>query len=488
MATGTTAPSTSEPVREPALESRGIEPVPVAERTGRPGQLFWVWFAANISILGLPLGATLVAMGMTVWQAVIAAAIGSVGSFAIVGAISIAGRRGGAPGLTLSRATFGARGNIGPTLISLLSRLGWETVNTTTAAFTLLALATIVFGTSPEAKQHPVLTILAIAVFELLTVLVAGLGHAVLVAVQRWATWVFGALNIVVGGFLVATVDWTAVGAAVPAPVGVVIAGIGIIAAGTGIGWANASADMSRYQSPAVRAGALVTSAAAGAGIPLVLLISLGSLLAAGDPSLADAGDPVAAIRAMLPTWMAVPYLIAAFGGLLLSNHLSVYSAGLTTLTLGIRIRRVYAVVVDVVVTFVGAIYFILIADGFYGPFIAFISALAVPITAWVGVFAVDLLRRHHFDPDALLDTARTSPYWYRGGIEPRAFGAWLLAIVVGYLFTSLGPSDARWFVGPLAHTWPGQNGLAWVITFVIGAGVYALLGGARPAPGVPLR
>jgi len=488
MATGTTAPSTSEPVREPALESRGIEPVPVAERTGRPGQLFWVWFAANISILGLPLGATLVAMGMTVWQAVIAAAIGSVGSFAIVGAISIAGRRGGAPGLTLSRATFGARGNIGPTLISLLSRLGWETVNTTTAAFTLLALATIVFGTSPEAKQHPVLTILAIAVFELLTVLVAGLGHAVLVAVQRWATWVFGALNIVVGGFLVATVDWTAVGAAVPAPVGVVIAGIGIIAAGTGIGWANASADMSRYQSPAVRAGALVTSAAAGAGIPLVLLISLGSLLAAGDPSLADAGDPVAAIRAMLPTWMAVPYLIAAFGGLLLSNHLSVYSAGLTTLTLGIRIRRVYAVVVDVVVTFVGAIYFILIADGFYGPFIAFISALAVPITAWVGVFAVDLLRRHRFDPDALLDTGRTSAYWYRGGIEPRAFGAWLLAIVVGYLFTSLGPSDARWFVGPLAHTWPGQNGLAWVITFVIGAGVYALLGGARPAPGVPLR
>src|SRR3954452_13512377 len=86
---------------EGALETRGIEPVPVDERTGRPRQLFWVWFAANISILGLPLGATLVAMGLTVWQAVIAAVVGS---FAIVGAISIAGRRGGAPGLTLSRA------------------------------------------------------------------------------------------------------------------------------------------------------------------------------------------------------------------------------------------------------------------------------------------------------------------------------------------------------------------------------------------------
>ncbi|TDD57086.1 cytosine permease [Kribbella antibiotica] len=473
---------------ESTLENRGIEPVPVAERDGRPGQLFWVWFAANISILGLPLGATLVAMGMTVWQAVIAAVVGAVGSFAIVGAISIAGRRGGAPGLTLSRATFGARGNIGPTLVSLLSRLGWETVNTTTAAFALLSLATILFGTSPAAKDHPVLTVIAIAVFELLTVLVAGLGHAFLVAVQRWATWVFGALNLVVGAFLVATIDWSAVGAASPAPVGVLIAGVGVIAAGTGIGWANASADMSRYQAPTVRAGSLVLSAAAGAGIPLVLLISLGSLLAAGDPTLADAGDPVAVIRAMLPTWMAVPYLIAAFGGLLLSNHLSVYSAGLTTLTLGVKVRRVYAVVVDVTVTFAGAIYFLLIADGFYGPFIAFISALAVPITAWVGVFAVDMLRRHHYDPDALLDTRRTSAYWYRGGVAWRAFGAWALAIVVGYLFATLGPAADPWFTGPLADTWFGENGLAWVITFVVGAGLYAALGGARPVPGVPLE
>ncbi|MFC4944163.1 purine-cytosine permease family protein [Pseudonocardia sp. GCM10023141] len=463
----TTTTDTAAPA---ALETRGIEPVPADERHGHPAQLFWVWCAANISILGLPLGATLVAVyGLTVWQAVIVAAIGSVGSFAIVGAISIAGRRGGAPGLTLSRAVFGARGNLGPTAVSLVSRLGWETVNTTTAAFALLSLLAIVFGTSSTAKEHPVLTVVCIAVFELLTVLVAGLGHAVLVAVQRWATWIFGALNIVVGGFLVATIDWSAVAAATPAPVGAMIAGVGVIAAGTGIGWANASADIARYQAPAVRAGALVLSAAAGAGIPLVLLISLGSMLAAGDPTLAAAGDPVAAIRAMLPPWMAVPYLLAAFGGLLLSNHLSVYSAGLTTLTLGIRVRRVYAVVVDVVVTFVGALLFMLVADGFYGPFIAFVSLLAVPITAWVGVFAVDMLHRRTYDPVALMDTSRTSAYWYRGGIEPRAVGSWAVAIIVGYLF-----------VGPLSNTWVATSGLGWVVTFIVAAGGYAAMGGAR--------
>ncbi|MHA6623275.1 purine-cytosine permease family protein [Pseudonocardia sp. DLS-67] len=476
--------TTGEGLTTGTLETRGIEPVPVDERHGRPAQLFWVWFAANISILGLPLGATLVAQGLTVWQAVIVAAVGSVGSFAIVGAVSIAGRRGGAPGLTLSRAVFGVRGNIGPTAVSLVSRLGWETVNTTTAAFALLSLCTILSGAGAAATDHPLLTLACIAVFVLLTVVVSGLGHAVLVSVQRWATWVFGALNVVVGAFLIATIDWAAVGAATPAPVGAMIAGVGIIAAGTGIGWANASADISRYQAPGVRAGSLVLSAAAGAGIPLVLLISLGSMLAAGDPALADAGDPVAAVRALLPTWMAVPYLVAAFGGLLLSNHLSVYSAGLTTLTLGLRIPRVYAVVVDVVVTFAGAIYFILVADDFYGPFIAFISLLAVPITAWVGVFATDMLRRQHYDPVALMDVRRTSAYWYRGGVEWRAVTAWGAAIVAGYLFVTAGPSDAPWFSGPLAGTWFGENGLGWVVTFVVAAGIYGALGGAPTSEG----
>ena len=382
------------------LETRGIEPVPEAECNGHPLQLFWVWFAANISILGLPLGATLVAFrGLAIWQAIIVAIIGAAGSFAVVGIISIAGRRGRAPSLTLSRAIFGVRGNIGPTLVSLMSRLGWETVNTTTAAFVLLSLCSILFGSPVEAKSAPVLTLIFIAIFVLLTLSVSGLGHATLLVIQKWATYVFGALNILVGGFLCATIDWSAVFNATPAPVSAMIIGIGTMAAGTGIGWANAGADMSRYQHRSVKAVRLVASAAFGAGIPLVLLITLGGLLSVGNNDLASATDPIVAIRDMLPTWMAVPYLITAFGGLLLSNNLSVYSAGLTTLTLGLKVKRVYAVVVDIVAIFAGSIYFMLIADSFYGPFITFISLLAVPITAWVGIFVVDLIHRHYYSP-----------------------------------------------------------------------------------------
>ena len=92
------------------------------------------------------------------------------------------------------------------------------------------------------------LTLIFIAIFVLLTLSVSGLGHATLLVIQKWATYVFGALNILVGGFLCATIDWSAVFNAAPAPLSAMIIGVGTMAAGTGIGWANAGADMSRYQ------------------------------------------------------------------------------------------------------------------------------------------------------------------------------------------------------------------------------------------------
>ncbi|XBH20986.1 cytosine permease [Jonesiaceae bacterium BS-20] len=486
----TTAAPTTGKAALTQIEQRGIEPVPDSERNGNPLQLFWVWFAANISILGLPLGASLVAFQMlNIWQSLLVAAIGAGGSFALVGVVSIAGRRGGAPSMTLSRATFGARGNVGPTFVSLLSRLGWETVNTTTAAFVLLSLFTIVFGTNGEAKKVPVLTVLAIVIFVVCTLLVSGLGHAAILVIQKWATWIFGALNIFVVVFLVATVDWALVANMPAGPVSAVMIGIGVIAAGTGIGWANAGADMARYQRTSVKAKHLIASSAAGAGIPLVVLIGLGALLSAGDGSLAAATDPVAAIRELLPPWMAVPYLIAAFGGLLLSNHLSVYSAGLTTLTLGIRVKRVYAVALDVLVTFVGALYFMLVADSFYGPFITFISLLAIPITAWLGVFLVDMLKRRYYNPQDLMNLRKGSGYWYQGGFEWRAVGSWAVAIVIGFAFTTVHTSaDEAWFSGWFADSWIGSHGLAWIATLVVSAGLYFVLGGAQGQVNVPVE
>ena len=51
---------------------------------------------------------------------------------------------------------------------------------------------------------------------------------------------------------------------------------------------------------------------------------------------------------------------------------------------------------------------------------------------------------------------------------------------MLGLCFTRVGSNDADWFVGPLANSWLGHNGLGWVVTFIVAGGLYALLGGAR--------
>ncbi|WP_018142550.1 purine-cytosine permease family protein [Alloscardovia criceti] len=463
------------------VEQRGLEPVPDDQRNGTPGQLFWVWFAANISILGIPLGATLVSLGLNVWQAIIVTAIGSFGSFALVGVISVAGRRGGAPSLGLSRAIFGVRGNIGPSIVALISRLGWETVNTITGAFALLSLNAIIFGTSVEAKEAPLLILSFILIFVVLTVVVAVAGHAFILKIQKWATWIFGALTLLVAGYLAATVDWSQVMAAQPGPLSAVLIGIGTIAAGTGIGWVNSGADMARYQKKSVSASSLIWTAAAGAGIPLLIVITVGSILTTGGSDIATASDPVIAVRDQLPAWVSVPYLISAFAGLLMCNSQSVYSAGLATLATGIRIPRTYAVVIDVLVTTTAAVYFTLGFDGFYGPFITFISLLSVPLAAWTGTFLVDMIGRHTYDGESLIDLSPSSRYWYTGGVNIPGFLSWIIPSIIGYLFvTARVSSDVVWFSGPLAHTFIGENGLAWLITILLSGAMYALLGGAK--------
>ena len=234
---------------------------------------------------------------------------------------------------------------------------------------------------------------------------------------------------------------------------------------------------MARYQKTSVNSGSLVLTAAAGAGIPLVVVIGLGSVLTAGNSTIASAADPVAAVRSALPAWVSIPYLIAAFAGLLMSNNLSVYSAGLTTITLGIRIPRVYAVVVDVVVTTCGALYFTLGSDGFYGPFVTFISLLAVPLSTWAGIFLSDMIFRKRYDSDGLLNLQADSPYWYWHGVNLPAIIGWLVGMVVGFLFVTAQVSkDEVWFSGPLAGSFLGRNGLAWLVSLLLGGILYAIL------------
>jgi hypothetical protein len=113
MATDAIDPATRE-LAQAGVEINGINVIPEEERHGRPHQLFWPWFGSNVSILGLGYGAFALYQGVSFWQALVAGVLGIVASFVLCGLVAVAGKRGSAPTLVLSRAPFGVNGNRRP--------------------------------------------------------------------------------------------------------------------------------------------------------------------------------------------------------------------------------------------------------------------------------------------------------------------------------------------------------------------------------------
>ncbi|WP_455355606.1 cytosine permease [Streptomyces sp. SYSU K217416] len=460
-----------------AIETRGLEPVPEDERTGRVRELFPTWVAANISVLLLTMGAGLVVFnGLNIWQVLVVALAAPVVSYGLVGLISIAGKRGGSPGMALSRAVFGQRGNLFPGSLIWVARWGWETINAVTGAYALLTVLDLLFGI----KSNTVLIVVTLLLFVGCTFLVSGLGINALRVCSKWSTYLFGGFSVLVLGYLVANTDWSAVFDKPAGSTAMMIAGIGTIAAG-GISWVPSGPDFTRYLPRTASSKGMIGATVGGAGVVVLPMVLMGAVMAVGTPDLASASDPVSFIGELLPAWISVPYLLIALIGMLLINSMSMYSAGFTAQTLGISVPRAWAVSVNAVISLVFGFLLMVVATSFFGSFISFLTLLAVAFSAWIGVFGVDMLRRRTYDGEALMDTTRTSAYWYRGGFAWQAMAAWGTALVVGLLFTKVD-----WFAGPLSASWIGANGLGWAVTILVAALLYAVLPrttAVEPAP-----
>ncbi|MFS8202018.1 cytosine permease [Streptomyces sp. CWNU-52B] len=457
-----------------ALETRGIEPVPEAERTARTRQLFPTWASANITVLLLTMGASLVvSYGLNFWQALVVAAAAPLVAFGLVGLVGIAGKRGGAPGMMLSRAVFGQRGNLLPGSLIWVARWGWETINAVTGAYALLTVVDILFGVHATTA----LTVVTLLLFVLATFVISGLGINAVRTCGRYAACLFGGFSVLVLGHLLVETDWGRVFGRGAGPTPLMITGVGLIAAG-GISWVPSSPDFTRYLPRTASSKAIVGNTVGGAGLVVLPLVLMGAVMAVSTPDLASTTDPVSFLGEILPLWIAAPYLLVALAGTLLINAMSMYSAGFTAQTLGFRVPRHWAVSVNAVISLVLGGVLMLVATSFMSSFLAFLSLLAVAFSAWAGVFGADMLRRREYDARALLDTTRTSAYWYRGGFAPAAVAAWAAGLCAGLLFTA---SD--WFTGPLALGNPvGEYGLGWAATIVVSFLLYALL----PKPAVP--
>jgi len=388
------------------VELNGLNVIDDADRKGRPNQLFWPWFGANVSVLGLSYGAFALDFGISFWQAVIAGVAGIIFSFLLCGLIALAGKRGSAPTMVLSRAAFGVRGNKLPSLISWLLTVGWETVLTILAT---LATATVFdrlgWGGGDVTK--------VIALVVVGTLIVAGgvLGFDLIMRMQTIITIVTGVLTVVYIILVADQVSWSKVCDLPNGSTQAVIGALVFLMTGFGLGWVNAAADYSRYLPRSASSSGVIGWTTFGSSIAPIVLLIFGLLLAGSstDLSTAIAADPIGALAEALPTWFLVPFVIVAVLGLIGGAVLDIYSSGLALLSIGLPVPRHVAAFVDGVIMVAGTIYVVFFGDEFLGQFQGFLITLGVPVASWCGIMLADIAsrRRDYTDADLFDRTGR---------------------------------------------------------------------------------
>ena len=477
----TATPTT--PTSSLSVEQNGINVIAEDERTGAPRDLFWPWAAANVSVLSISYGAFILGFGISFWQATVAAVIGIVASFALCGLVALAGKRGSAPTMVLSRAAFGVTGNAVPTFLSWLLLVGWETV--------LVSLSTLATATVFTELGWGGGTATKIVAFLVTAALVMGAGILGFSAIMRLQTLITLATAVLTVGFIaltVDTIDWGTVSDLETGSTQAFVGALALAATGFGVGWVNTAADYSRYlPRRSSGRGVFGWTTLGGAVAPLVLVI-FGLLLVGSDPELGEAigFDPVGALTTILPTWYLVPFAIVAVLGLVGGAVLDIYSSGLALLTLGLKVARPVAAAIDGVIMTIGAIYVVFFADDFIGPFTGFLITVGVPIAAWCGIFIADLVLRRGPYADAELYDPRGR---YRA-VQPVGVGLIVLGTLLGWGLVTNG--FAGWLdwqgylLGPLGlggreGAWAFAN-LGVFVALVVGFLGWLILGRATVA------
>jgi purine-cytosine permease-like protein len=448
----------NEPVAQPVfrVERSGIEPTPLDHRVGRAARLFWLWFAANSSVLSLGLGATIFAVGMSLRQSIVAVLAGVALSFLPLGLTTLAGKRSGQPTMVVSRATFGHRGNVLPALVALVGRVFWGAVMLWLIASSVAIVLVGAEVTGPFGEAE--LLLISLAVAFLLAVLVAFTGYSLIARMQLVLSILAAVL---VAGFIALTYQYVDIAVALTVPDGswlLAVTGAVLVFSFVGLVWATSGADLARYQRPGSSGAGSMAAATFGAAVPSFLLIGYGALLAASNEGIASGFllSPLDTLTLMLPQWYPIPLIAATTLSLLSGIVITMYSGGFALQALGVRLPRQWALVI--VAGLLGLLSLAItfgVTGGLTDLFRDAATTIAVPTAAWAGIFAAEtMIRNRRFESQSLVERGGVYPDWrwvnVIGFVLISAIGLGLTTAAVtwlgwqGYLFTALGvPLDS---------------------------------------------
>jgi NCS1 family nucleobase:cation symporter-1 len=443
-AAGSSQPATEAGNELWRIEQNGIEPIPDDERKGDARELFWVWLGGNVSITYVIIGAVLVGLGLGFWAALGAIVLGNL-FYIVVGLGGIAGPRTGTATMVVSRASFGQRGNLLPTLLGWLTVVGWQAVFLVLSAFAAFSLVEQVgIGVSTPVKA------VLLAVLVAITYGAAVLGHATILFLQKIFSYLLGAIIIGVAIQVIAksSIHYGAGEMAASTKLATFCLGTMIVAA-LPLSFSNYPADYSRCLPRDTNPRAIVAWTMLGNMIPAIGITLIGVL--AG--SVADLSDPVGGLKPLLASWYFTPFLIVVIGGSVTNNFLNTYTSGLTLLALGVRLPRYKTIIIDCFIATALSVYAIFFQD-FLTAFEGFLALALVWLAPWCAVFLVDaLMRRFEYSTPDLMRTDG-GRYWFSGGVNYTAIVSFLLGAVATFFTTNA----AKWQSPVCTHLLGGAD------------------------------
>lgn len=426
------------------IETRGIEPIPVAERHGHARELFFVWFSSNMAYLYILLGGSLVMLGLSVWQALLVLVAGNLFWF-LVGLLAVTGPVAGTASSVIMRAFFGVRGNrvIGSGL-GWLTAVGYEAINLAISTLASLAfLERFGIGSSTPAK------IIVLLVVGVATFTISIYGHATIVRMSKALAFGLTLCLLLVGAFVASRAhfgSYTPQGAS-SAPLSAVLIGFTVIASGP-LSWLT-GADYSRYLPQRTSRTAVAGWTMTGGFLAAVLLGFIGIL--AGTA--VDMSDPQTSMKTLMPGWFYPLFLIVVMIGTLANNVLTSYSSGLMLQAVGVRASRAKTVFLDALLGGAIALYAL-----FASSFLTALNNILALSVAYLGpiiaIYALDIvLRRNQYNGRDLCNERPGAPFWHTSGIG----WAGASAFIVGTATALLCVHTTLW-TGPVSRTLGGAD------------------------------
>ncbi|MFD1708048.1 purine-cytosine permease family protein [Siminovitchia sediminis] len=442
------------------LEIKGIDYIPENERNSTPLNVFFVIVGAQFSYPIMLLGTLPVIFGLGWWSSFFALTVGLLIGSIIIGPIAALGTKTGTNSIVSSGAHFGTRGRVISSVLTIFIGLGFYALAIWTGAQSLAFGSHRLFNWEVGTGT----LVIGAVIITAITIAAAIYGQSIVLSIEKFGTWIVGTLlvlsvivflpqfdvsyqggNYILGSFWPTWLLSVSVGLSLP------------------ISYTPFLNDYARYvpNKSDTRHIRLATSLGmfVGCWISLVIAAYLMTTLKTIDTPFVEG------IIEQSPVWFTVPLILIGLFGSISQGSFALYGSGLGLESIGWGLKRIPTTIIVSIAAIV-LIYLAVFVYNLIDAINGFVTIIIVAVSPWMAINLVGYyLFKGQYSPMELHQSSN-GKYWYSNGFNLPAVSSWVIAVIVGLLFT-----NTTVFVGPFSDAFGGID-----VSFVASAIVALVL------------